>query len=410
MLPWPVAWRSTVRIVVPRPEVRTVPVPFPSPDLELRTPPDEHEVVLLARGVSTAIAPATGLTPLQVALVTATIEAMTDHAVDPRGLEPLDPAGLAAGLAPRSRAFRSRIVQLMVLGELILAPLPLDVSDRVAAYAAELGVDDQMIRVAHRFAEGSLGLAMVDFSRNGYVPDLELRVEALGLTAEEAADEADDAWGAVVADTRLAARWEALGDLPDGSLGAAVFRFYRARGFVFPGLPGSAPPLLAQHDWVHVLADYGTTLESELEVFALIARANDDPRAFSLLAMVISLFETGYLASGAGLFQASRGHLSNEGVAVRLADAMRRGALCHDGLTGDDSVDFLAVNWFELAPLPMAEVRELFHLTPRSDRARVAGSMGPWEAGGISPFQLAAGRSAAEREGRGYDSYGAMPR
>ena len=129
----------------------------------------------------------------------------------------------------------------------------------------------------HRFAEGSLGLAMVDFSRNGYVPDLELRVEALGLTAQEAADEADDAWGAVVADARLAARWEALGDLPDGSLGAAVFRFYRARGFVFPGLPGSAPPLLAQHDWVHVLADYGTTLESELEVFALIARATTTP-------------------------------------------------------------------------------------------------------------------------------------
>ena len=384
-----------------------MPVPFPTPDLELRTPPDEQEVLLLARGVSTAIAPATGLTPLQVALIAATFEAMTDHVVDPRGLEPLEPAALATGLAPRSHEFRSRIVQLMVLGELILAPLPLDVSDRVAAYAAELGVDDQMIRVAHRFAEGSLGLAMVDFSRNGYVPDLEVRIEALGLTALEAADEADDAWGAVVADASLVARWEALGDLPDGSLGAAVFRFYRARGFVFPGLPGSAPPLLAQHDWVHVLADYGTTLESELEVFALIARANDDPRAFSLLAMVISLFETGYLASGAGLFEASRGHLSNDGVAVRLADAMRRGALCHDGRTGGDSVDFLAVNWFELAPLPIEEVRELFHLTPRSGRARATGSVGPWEAGGISPFQLAAGRAAAEGEGRGYDSYGA---
>ena len=60
-----------------------------------------------------------------------------------------------------------------------------------------------------------------------------------------------------------------------------VFRLYQSRGFVFPGLPGSAPPLLAQHDWVHVLADYGTTVESELEVFAFIARANDDMRAFS---------------------------------------------------------------------------------------------------------------------------------
>ena len=88
---------------------------------------------------------------------------------------------------------------------------------------------------------------------------------------------------------------------------------YRARGFVFPGRPGSAPPLLAQHDWVHVLADYGTTVESELEVFAFIARANDDMRAFSLLAMVVSLFETGYLRAGRRLFEAFPGQLSQAG-------------------------------------------------------------------------------------------------
>src|SRR6266536_6145794 len=126
-----------------------------------------------------------------------------------------------------------------------------------------------------------------------------------------------------------------------GTIGRGVADFYRDRGFVFPGLAGSAPPLLAQHDWVHVLAGYGTTLESEIEVFAYIARANDDPRAFSLLAMVVSLFETGYLARGAGLFEADAGHLHSRSMAVRLADAMRRGALC----TG--SHDFLEVDWFD---------------------------------------------------------------
>jgi hypothetical protein len=43
--------------------------------------------------------------------------------------------------------------------------------------------------------------------------------------------------------------------------------------------------------------------------------------------MVISLFETGYLAAGAGLFEADAGHLHTSGMATRLADAMRRGAL-----------------------------------------------------------------------------------
>src|SRR5207248_1372460 len=84
---------------------------------------------------------------------------------------------------------------------------------------------------------------------------------------------------------QVAARWRALEDLPEGTLGRLVSQLYRARGFEYPGAPGSAPPLLAQHDWVHVLADFGTTVESEVEVFGFIARANDDMRAFSLLAM-----------------------------------------------------------------------------------------------------------------------------
>jgi hypothetical protein len=185
---------------------------------------------------------------------------------------------------------------------------------------------------------------------------------------------------------------------------------YRARGFVFPGLPGSAPPLLAQHDWVHVLADYGTTVESELEVFAFIARANDDMRGFSLLAMVVSLVETGYLRRGAGLFEASGGHLSGDvGVAARMADAMRRGALCSDEDADDDSIDFLDVDWFSLAHLPVDRVRDHFNVAPRSDDAVAAGSVSPWDVGGISPFQANTGRQLAAAEGRPYQSYGAVP-
>jgi hypothetical protein len=38
-----------------------------------------------------------------------------------------------------------------------------------------------------------------------------------------------------------------------------------------------------------------------------------------------------------------------------------------------------------------------------------AGSVGPWERGGISPFQVGAGRDVATREGRPYEPYGAAP-
>lgn len=372
-------------------------VPLPAPDRVKLGPPGAEEVEHLGRGVVSAITPEHGITELQRVLVAAMFESMTDHRIDPDGVEPIEPASFALGLADRNEAFRTRIVQIMLLGALVLRPLPASVADRVSAFAHELDVDDDVLEIARRASADALGLAAVDFDRNGYTADWSAGDHhALHTSTELAA-----AWDSASDDPALAARWCALEQCPPGSLGRGLFDFYRSRGFTFPGLPGSAPPLLAQHDWVHVLADYGTTVESELEVFAFLARANDDPRAFSLLAMVVSLFETGALSSGAGLFQASPGNLSHEGMAVRLAEAMRRGAEC------EGSIDFLGVDWFELAGEPLEDVRVRFGVRPRSARASDAGSVGPWEPGGISAYQWRSGQEAAAREGRPYDAAGA---
>jgi hypothetical protein len=227
----------------------------------------------------------------------------------------------------------------------------------VAAYARELGVEDGLVDVARELAAGSLDLAAHDFRRNGYEGTWN---ETASATAVHSARVLHDPWEFDVDDPELAVRWASLENLRGDSLGRKVWELYEARGFTFPGSPGSAPPLLAQHDWVHVLADYGTTVESEVEVFGLIARANDDLHAFSLLAMVLSLFETGYLARGAGLFEASPGHFSSSPhMAVRLSDAMRRGALAHDAVTGSDSIDFLGMDWFEVPPVLCGPARAL---------------------------------------------------
>ena len=322
---------------------------------------------------------------MQRVLLEALFPAMTTHSVDLGSFEPLTAAELGRVLARRNEAFRTRGIQVMLLAALVLRPLPGDVIARVEEAARELGVDDGMVAVARRFSEGSLGLAAADFERNGYTAGWNHeQQQALHVNTELA-----QPWDVSVHDPQLAERWAALGDLPEDTLGRSVFELYRARGFSFPGMPGSAPPLLAQHDWVHVLADFGTTVESELEVFAFIARANDDMRAFSLLAMVVSLFETGYLSTGAGLFEADPGHLSvGEGMAIRIADAMRRGALCHDTGTGRDSIDFLRIDWFAIADLDLEAARARFSVRPKDRAARAAGSVGPREPGGISVFQL----------------------
>jgi hypothetical protein len=76
---------------------------------------------------------------------------------------------------------------------------------------------------------------------------------------------------------------------------------------------------------------------------------------------------------------------------------------------GIASVDFLRQDWFALAPFPLDEVRERFSLRPKSPEAAAAGSVEPWAPGGISPFQLRAGRAMAADEKREYGRYGASP-
>ena len=373
-----------------------MPTPLPDAAHLLLGPPSPEEVDGISRSIRSAVAVDGQLGDTQRLLLEALIPAMTGHPAVLDG-DVVDPEAFGRILARRNLEFRTRIVQHMVLLALVVRPLPTDLIHQVARYAHEVGVEEGMLEVADRFAAGSLGLAAVDFERNGYTATWHADDAAVLHTSRELST----AWEASVADPDLARRWAGLEDLPEDTLGNRITQFYRARGFRYPGLPGSAPPLLAQHDWVHVMADYGTTVESELEVFAFIARANDDMHAFSLLAMVVSLFETGYLRSGAGLFEYSPGHLSGQGMAVRVADAMRRGALCVG------SIDFLRTDWFALAERPVDEVRAHFGVVAKSPEARSAGSVGPWSVGGISPFQVEAGRALAEQAGAEYRSYGA---
>jgi hypothetical protein len=285
----------------------------------------------------------------------------------------------------------------MELAHMILPTASVEVADRVIEFASELCIDNDYIHRAREVAEGSRQLVAADFDRNHYLTNLDLS----GFTPLRTADDKAWAWTNTAMRPELAARWRELADLDEGTLGRGVHDFYLARGFRFPGERGSAPPLLAQHDWVHIIADYGSVVASELEVFAFIARASDNPEAFTLLAMVINLFQTGHLGNAAGIFRADPGHLADDGMAERLADALRRGAQCHG------SVDFLCTDFFSIADQPIGDVRKRFGVVPKSNEALVAGSPGPRTAGGISEFQLRAGRQLADDEGRHYDTFGA---
>ncbi|MET0739257.1 MAG: hypothetical protein ABW035_13330, partial [Acidimicrobiales bacterium] len=269
-----------------------MPVPLPSDaDVNL-DPPEPPEILHVARGVMTAVAPPEGLTRMQTLCFRSLSDAMTGHPLDLAAVTPISAEDYARGLARRDRAFRIRMVQMMIVLALLLRRVPPEVAARLHAFADELSVGEDcrdLLNATRHLAAGALGLAMADFERNGYET---MAQERSGDGAEHTAAEY---WAEAPDDPELAARWQGLEQCAEGTLGRRMWEFYRARGFAFPGTPGSAPPALAQHDWIHVLGDYGTTVESELEVFGLIARASDDPRAFTLLIQVLGLFESGYL-------------------------------------------------------------------------------------------------------------------
>jgi hypothetical protein len=185
-------------------------------------------------------------------------------------------------------------------------------------------------------------------------------------------------------DPELAARWEAFADLPVGTLGHAVWDMYDGRGFDLPGTAGGAPAYLAQHDFVHILADYGTALRGELEVFAFIGRADPDPKGFAWIATMVGLFETGYVHEQ-GFFQIDvrERKLQNTGMGTRLADAVRRGKAVAEHF----GTDLFVVDFHALAQRPVDEVRALLHLPPKSPEAIAAGSVGLFDPAGMSERQ-----------------------
>ena len=350
------------------------------------TQPGHDEVVAVARGMATAVAPPAGITHAQAAILHAVTNAVTGCDIDYRALAPLEPDELAAVLRDRDLQYRHRIVHHMVLAEIVLRPLPNEVADRVARYATALGVSDDFVAVAHQYAEGTLGLAAFDLQRSGFENHWGIDRSAPLHTRAPLANPFDD-----FVDPELEARWQRFATLDEGTLGRSVLTMYRTRGFQLPGSPGAASPYLAQHDFVHVLADYGTRMECELEVFALIGRADPDPKGFAWLATMVGLFETGYVESQ-GPFNADvdTRHLQIDGMDVRLADAIRRGKVIAESYERD----LLDVDYHDLAEQPVEDLRAMLGIPPKSEEALASGSQGVFDVAGMSDAQRRAGQRA----------------
>ena len=283
---------------------------------------------------------------------------------------------LEAAVQDLPESVRHRLFHLFVLSEVILDPLPEQATEALKNVAALMKIDDEFIDVVREYSQGAYAIAASDLHRKGYLgkPHMIEKGSQMMRVHKSLTDpfEQDEE------DPELLQQWLNLELCPPGSLGRTIWEYYQGRGFVFTGQAGSVNPTIAQHDWIHVLADYATTIEGELEVFSFIGSAIPDLKGFSFLVSIIGLFETARLESwGGGVLNADQGHLELPGMPERVADAIRRGRICNlDVMYG--------IDYFDYKDMPIDDVRQKLGIVAK---ASDIDSPGVWHPDGITSYQ-----------------------
>jgi len=301
-----------------------------------------------------------GPSALQRAVLSAIARQVLGRPIDVDQLEPMsiDEAAELADLADLPETTRERGVGLAVTLQLIAYPPRPEVVDNVERFASRLRVRSEALHLARDEAQHHLRRLYADVVRQSWYTAEDVHQIFQGHLLELARSKL--AYYGIDGDERIARRWESLGDNPPGSLGAGVAAFYEVHGFPYPGEPGGIYEVGAHHDFVHVLADYPTSPEGEIDVFAFIAGTMQDPKGFVLLAMTLCLFQNASLDHLH--FQkipiARADSLDDPGAVDRFAEALRRASLC--------PTDVMAgIDHFALAGEPLADLRQRFGIVPK---------------------------------------------
>jgi hypothetical protein len=128
--------------------------------------------------------------------------------------------------------------------------MPMTMARFLRGFAQMLDVDEAGLNTLTRYVAGQHTRMRLDIYRQ--LMKNNDRPETLGEVLGNFWQVAKTQFG--VRNPELAARYRALGDLPEGTLGRTLIDFYEARGFSVPGEKGgTAENYLVGHDCTHIL-------------------------------------------------------------------------------------------------------------------------------------------------------------
>jgi hypothetical protein len=196
-------------------------------------------------------------------------------ASDLGGISPEELTTTVADLAFRERILRACVIAACIDG--IMDPVALG---RVEAYARAFGVDRRPVKAAWRLAKRNLVRARFAIIRRS-LPGVKIRqtIREAGLLAM--IKQFFPLAGIEL--PRVTARYQALADYPEGTLGREFIEYLRRNQFPLPGQKHAGPEIIVLHDCLHILGNYGTSAAEEIDVASFQAGCQFQDPIYGLL-------------------------------------------------------------------------------------------------------------------------------
>lgn len=210
------------------------------------------------------------------------------EAADPGPVEPWSVDEVADALTDADE--RRRLVRHLVLMALLDARVDGAEIEAVESFARGLGVSHPAVATLRTFVRGRTRALARQLFAGSFIASL--------MKAIWRQEGLPGAWRIAKAVARLrdrakAARYQALGELPEGTLGRVLHDHCRANGFALPGERRGTPEILLFHDVGHALTGRGADAAGEVGMAGFEAGFMGGDDAYSIALFGLYAFGVG---------------------------------------------------------------------------------------------------------------------